>query len=98
MAVRAVGGLGEKSLAPQFLEYVKDLKHPLATAALLALADLGEVKALPKIREGLASRNDRIVSASAPPAGKLLSLPAAKADDVQDRLANLLSHVDASHA
>ncbi len=58
VAIRALGALGEKEMTAQFLEIVQDLKNPLAPAALIALGDLAEVKALPKVREGIASRND----------------------------------------
>ena len=95
-AIRALGALGEKEFAPQFLEYVQDLKNPLAPAALLALADLGEVKALPKIREALSSRNESLAYTSARAAGKLLAIPGVKADDLRDQLAALFADGDAS--
>src|SRR5262249_57242432 len=81
-AIRALGALGEKEFAPQFLEIVQDLKNPLAPAALVALGDLGEAKALPKVREGLASRNPQVAHASARAAGRLLALPGVKADQL----------------
>jgi hypothetical protein len=96
VAIRALGALGEKEFAAQFLEIVQDLKNPLAPAALVALGDLGEVKAVPKVREGLASRNDHIVHASARAAGKLLAVPGVKADELRDQLAALLADADAS--
>jgi HEAT repeat protein len=96
VAIRALGAFGEKEFAAQFLEIVQDLKNPLAPAALIALGDLGEVKALPKVREGLASRNDRIVYASARAAGKLLAVPGVRADELRDQLAGLLTDADAN--
>ena len=48
-AIRALGALGEKEYTTQFLEIVQDSKNPLAPAALVALGDLGETKALPKV-------------------------------------------------
>jgi HEAT repeat protein len=96
VAIRALGAFGEKEFAPQFLDIVQDLKNPLAPAALIALGDLGEVKALPKVREGLASRNDHIVYASARAAGKLLAVPGVKADELRDQLAALLADADAN--
>jgi HEAT repeat protein len=94
-AIRALGALGEKEFSPQFLEIIQDLKNPLAPAALVALGDLGEAKALPKVREGLASRNAHVAHASARAAGKLLALPGVKADDVRDQLAALFADADA---
>ena len=95
-AIRALGALGEKEFAAQFLEIVQDLRNPLAPAALVALGDLGEVKALPKVREGLTSRNQQVVLASARAAGKLLAPLGVKADDVRDQLAALFADADAS--
>jgi HEAT repeat protein len=94
-AIRALGALGEKEYAPQFLDMVQDLKNPLAPAALIALGDLGEVKALPKVREGLASRNEHVAYAAARAAGKLLARPGVKADDLRDQLAALFADADA---
>src|SRR5262249_2540195 len=95
-AIRALGALGEKEFAPQFLEIVQDLKDPLAPAALIALGDLGEAKALPKIKDGLASRNDHVALSSARAAGKLLARAEGKADDLRDQLAALVADADAS--
>ena len=74
---------------------MQDLKNPLAPAALIALGDLGETKALPKVREGLASRNEHIAYTSARAAGKLLAVPGVKADDLRDQLAALFADPDA---
>ncbi len=95
-AVLALGRLGEKELAPRFLEMTEDLKNPLAPAALQALGYLGEGQALAKVREGLNSRNAGIVAASADAAGRLLALPSVQANDVRDQLASLLADADAS--
>jgi HEAT repeat protein len=96
VAIRVLGALGEKDSAPQFLEIVKDLKNPLAPYALVALGDLGEVKALPRVKEGLTSRNDRIVFASIRAATKLIPLANEKTDELRDQLAALLADADAS--
>src|SRR5262249_24428172 len=94
-AIRALGALGEKEFAAQFLEIVQDLKDPLAPAALIALGDLGETKALPKVREGLASRKDSVAYAAARAARKLLAVPGVKADELRDQLAALFADGDA---
>src|SRR4029077_9369856 len=86
VAIRVLGALGEKEFAPQFLEIVQDLKRPLAAQALVALGDLGEVKALPRVREALKSRNDHIVLTGIRAATKLVLLSDAKTDDVRDQL------------
>jgi HEAT repeat protein len=98
VAIRALGALGEKEFAARFLEIVGDLKHPLAPAALVALGDLGEVKALPRVREGLASRNERVALASARAAQKLLAVPEVKEEALREQLAALLGDADASMA
>jgi len=95
-AIRALGALGEKEFAGQFLEIVQDLKRPLALPALIALGDLGEVKALAKIKEGLASRNERIVLGSVRAAAKLIPLAMVKTDDLRDQLAGLVEDADAA--
>jgi HEAT repeat protein len=97
-AVRALGALGAQEMAPKFLAMIEDLKNPLAPAALIALGDLGERKALEKARDGFASRNDQVVTASARAAGKLLALPDVRDDDLRNKLAALLGDADAGLA
>ena len=97
-AVRALGAMGAQDMAAKFLALADDLRNPLAPAALIALSDLGESKALDKAREGLASRNNRIVTASARTAGKLLALPGVNDDDLRNKLATLLADADADTA
>ena len=75
---------------------MQDLKRPLAPYALVALGDLGEVKALPKVREGLSSRNDRTVLASIRAASRLLAAADGRSDDIRDQLAALLTDGDAA--
>lgn len=96
-AIRGLGALGVKEEGERFLEITGDWKNPLAAPALIALGDIGEIKALPKVREAFSSRNDEIVIAGVRSAAKLLMAhPDAKADDVRDRLAALLSAGDAA--
>lgn len=95
VAIRALGALGDKEQAPRLLEIVQDLKRPLAPAALIALGDLGEVKALPKVGEGLTSRSDRVVVASARTAGKLIGRTDADTVALRDQLAALFADADA---
>ncbi len=97
-AVRALGAMGVQEMTPKFLSLLEDLRNPLAPAALIALADLGERKALDKAREGLASRNGFIVTASARAAGKLLALPGVQDVDLRSKLAALLADPDAEES
>ncbi len=90
-AVRALGALKASDQGPRFYEWASDLKNPLAPAALIALADLGDLRIVGKVREGLASRNDGIVTASATAAGKLLASGDPGTADLGDLLANLLA-------
>lgn len=93
-AFRGLGALGDKEVIPQLLEIVQDLRQPLAPAALVALSDLGELKALPVVREGLASRNDLVVVASARAAAKLVPAAEGKAAEIRARLRALLANAD----
>ncbi len=93
-AVRALGRLAGVELVAQFLEWAGEFKNPLAPSALIALGDHEELKALPIVRRGLASRSSELLTASARTAGKLLALPELKADDVRDQLASLLADPD----
>ena len=95
-AVRGLGAMGAQEMTPKLLSLIDDLRNPLAPAALIALADLGEVKALEKAREGLGSRNDNLVTASARAAGKLLARPGVNDADLRTRLAALLGDADAN--
>ncbi|HEX7896695.1 MAG TPA: HEAT repeat domain-containing protein [Planctomycetota bacterium] len=91
-AIRALGRLGDRESAPRLLEIAQDLRHALAAPALIALGDLGEEKAIPKVREALSSRGDHLIEAGARASGKFL----AKADDLRLRLAELLADADGS--
>jgi len=93
-AVLALGRLGEKNLAPQFFDMIQDLKNPMAPAALVALGDLKERKAMDKALEGLGSRNPEVVAASARAAGKLLALSEADGQPARSQLAALLADRD----
>ncbi len=94
-AIRALGRLGEVKLEPQFLEMARNFRNPLAPSAIVALGDLGEVKAVDIVRAGLTSRSTEVLTASARAAGKLLALPNARADDVHDQISSILADPDA---
>jgi HEAT repeat protein len=90
--------MGDRGSVARFLEIVADRNHPLAPAALIALGDLGEPKALAAIREGLDSRSDAIVAASASAAGRLLKQSGDEAADLRDALARLVADPRATAA
>ena len=94
-AIRILGALGAKELAPKFTALLADWKNPLAPAALIALADLGDPGVLPKINEALAARSDTLVIAAAAAARRLLANPAIQADATRDQLAALLADASA---
>ncbi|MDQ3621984.1 MAG: hypothetical protein M3463_05780 [Verrucomicrobiota bacterium] len=94
-AVRGLGAMGAQEMTPKFLTLIEDLRNPLAPAALIALADLGERQALDKASEGLGSRNDDLVTAGARAAGKLLARPGVNDPDVRTKLVALLVDADA---
>jgi HEAT repeat protein len=95
-AILALGRLGQSDIASRLLELAQELKDPLTAPALIALGDLKEPRALPLVRAGLVSRSDEVVIAAARAARKLLAVSGARADDVRDELAALLSDVHAS--
>ena len=96
-AIRALGRLGQADIAPRLLQIAADRRSPLAAPSLIALGDLGEVKAIPIALEGLNSRSDEVVIASIRAARKLVKDPALLGSDaVRDRLAALVSDPDAS--
>ena len=95
-AIRILGALGAKELAPKFTALLADWKNPLAPAALIALADLGDPGVLPKINEALAARSETLVIAAAAAARRLLAHPEIQADATRDQLAALLADASAS--
>ena len=95
-AIRILGALGAKEFAPKFTALLADWKNPLAPAALIALADLGDPQVLPKINEALAARSETLVLAAAAAARRLLARPEVQADGTRDQLAALLADASAS--
>jgi HEAT repeat protein len=93
-AVRALGKLGERQYADQILEWARDAHQPLAPSALIALADLGDARVLPLVREGLSSRNDEMVVSATRAAAVALKRQGANGGDIRDRLAGLLTDPD----
>ncbi len=96
-AIRALARLGQQNIAPKLLEIARTPGDPLASSALIGLGDLGVADALPIAREGLNSRSDEMVIASARAAASLLARPNLKDEVVRDRLAAILADANASH-
>jgi HEAT repeat protein len=95
-AIRALGRMGQTELTPRLLQLASDPQSHLGSAALLALADLGEEKALPLVLNMLSSRSDSHVIAAAKAARKLLDDPQIRDEAVRDRLASLLTDAAAT--
>lgn len=98
LGVRALEALKSASQATQFADWAADFKNPLAPAALLSLADLGDRQVVGREREGLASRNDGIVIASATAAGKLLATGDPALADLGDLLVDLPADTQADYS
>ena len=71
-AVRGLGLLGHTAFAEELVALTRDRKHPLAAAALLARADLGDVDVIELLPAALASRSQAVVIAAARAAARLL--------------------------
>ena len=71
-AVRGLGLLGHTAFAEELVDLTRDRKHPLAAAALLARADLGDVDVIELLPDALASRSQAVVIAAARAAARLL--------------------------
>lgn len=95
-AFRALARLGQQDIAPRLLEIANTVGDPLAAPALLALADLGTVEAIPIVARALNSRRDVVVLNAARAGVILLKKGNGKGDPVLDRLAALLADADAS--
>ena len=71
-AVRGLGLLGHAAFADELETLTRDLKHPLAAAALLARADLGDVDVVELLPAALESRSEALGIAGARAAARLL--------------------------
>ena len=71
-AVRGLGLLRHAAFADELEALTRDLKHPLAAAALLARADLGDVDVVELLPAALESRSEALGIAGARAAARLL--------------------------
>jgi HEAT repeat protein len=91
-AIRALGRLDATDLAASWLNLARDPSHPLAPAALIALADLGSPDLLPLLPSALDARGDAVVIAAARAFGRLKAGPETIGHpEVVSRLARLLA-------
>lgn len=95
-AMQALGALQDRELAPELLGIVEDLRHPLTPYALVALGELGEPRAIEVFREGVRSRDDRIVVASVQGAASLVKRGEIDDESLRDEIAGLLASADGS--
>jgi HEAT repeat protein len=95
-AIRALAALQDQSLVPQLLAIAEDFRHPLMPYALVALGELGEPQAVEIFREGIGSRDDRIVAASVRGAAALFARGEVDDAALRDEIAALLGSADAA--
>jgi HEAT repeat protein len=94
-AIRALAALGDQQIAPRALEIAEDLRDQLAPYALVALGRLGAPHTAAIFREGIRSRDDRIVAAAIRGAAALLARGEAEDASLRDGMARLLASADA---
>ncbi|MGH6887381.1 MAG: hypothetical protein ACREGK_15050, partial [Geminicoccales bacterium] len=90
-AVLVLGGLGEQRLRERFYAYAQDGSSKLAAAAMIALAELGDVRVLEFIRRWLDQREMEMHIAAAKAASIALAIHRMQADDIVEELAAILS-------
>ncbi len=88
-AIRALGLLGSTALEAETLAVARQLTHPLAPAALRALADLGNVEVLPLLSVALESRDRSVAYAATKAAGPMIRDHADQSTALRDGLARL---------
>ena len=101
-AVRGLGLLGHAAFAEELVALTRDGQHPLAPAALLARADLGDVDVIELLPAALASRSEASVTAGARAAARLLPKEHGLGDQIDETiraaLATLARDPDAAEA
>lgn len=97
-AVRALGLLGDEPFLSELVELSRDLSHPLAPAALVARADLGDAAVVELLPTALSSRNEELLVAGAKAAASLLARQAHDGAEVGEALAALARDPKAAYA
>lgn len=96
-AVRALGLLGHTPFQSELLLLSRDLNHPLAPSALLARADLHDLKVIELLPTALFSRNEAVVVAAARSAARLLTEHRGQAESlIRSALATLAKDPEAN--
>ncbi len=90
-AVLVLGGLGEQQLRERFYGYARGPAGKLAAAAMVALAEIGDVRVLDIVRQWLDQRETEMHVAAARSASIALVRHRMQADDVAEKLARILS-------
>ena len=90
-AVRGLGLLRYAAFAEELRALTRDPKHPLAAAALLARADLGDVDVIELLPAALASRSETVVIAAARAAAKLLPKGQGQGSPIEEAIRTALA-------
>ena len=85
-AVRGLGLLRHAAFADELVALTRDRKHPLAAAALLARADLGDVDVIELLPSALTSRSEPVVIAGARAAARLLRKEDGQDDQIEESI------------
>lgn len=98
-AIRALGLLGDEALREELEALTQELSHPLAPAALIARADLGDASVIRFLPAALSSRSEELAVAGAKAAARLLPLQGeASAGEIRASLRQLASDPQADLA
>ena len=90
-AVRGLGLLGHAAFAEELVALTRDRQHPLAAAALLARADLGDIDVIELLPAALASRSEASVTAGARAAIRLLPKEHGLGDQIDETIRTALA-------
>ena len=85
-AVRGLGLLGHAAFADELETLTRDLKHPLAAAALLARADLGDIDVVELLPAALESRSEALAIAGARAAARLLPKGDSEGNQIEESI------------
>ena len=100
-AVRALGLLGHTPFQDELMILTRDLHHPLVPSALLARADMRDLKVIELLPAALSSRSEAAVVAAARAAGKLLPQTRGQGSRaavvIRTALATLAQNPEAAH-
>lgn len=84
--MRGLGLLGHAAFADELETLTRDLKHPLAAAALLARADLGDVDVVELLPAALESRSEALAITGARAAARLLPKGDSEGNQIEESI------------